>query len=185
MLPLRPSRLIVLLITLKMYRWLVFLPFRAKLPCPLRTISCRKFCMCPMFTDAWIASAALPSYSHKEHLFYDTWEPTSVVKCKQTHMQVGWRVPWGKLALTTVHPHTELWKAGSSTEIEWVGQLASGHLASGADGPKQSRQQRMHVRSGHMYIYRLGLLFTGDRNSWTERPGLQNKSQEGWAFSLN
>lgn len=82
----------------------------------------------------------------------------------QTDPYAGWvgRVPCGKLALPTVHPHTDPWKAGSLVELEWA-SLPVGTLHSEQMDPSRGRQQSMRVRSGHMHIYRVCLLFTGDK----------------------
>lgn len=82
----------------------------------------------------------------------------------QTDPYAGWvgRVPCGKLTLPTVHPHTDPWKAGSTAEIEGS-SLPVGTLLSEQMGPSRGRQQSTHVRSSHMRIYRLCLLFTGDK----------------------
>lgn len=76
--------------------------------------------------------------------------------------RLGGRVPCGKLTLTTVHPHTDPRKAGSSAEIEWA-SLPVGTLLSEQMGPSRGRQQSTHVRSDHMHIYHLCLLFTGGK----------------------
>lgn len=71
--------------------------------------------MCSVFTGAGNTSAACPLLSHAKSICFMI-EPTSVVECKQTPVQVGGKAPCRKLVLIAVYPLTDPHKVGSSAE---------------------------------------------------------------------
>jgi len=80
----------------------------------------------------------------------------------QTDPYAGWvgRVPCGKLALPTEHPHTDPWEAGSSAETEWaslpVGTLLSEQMGQAAE---HARPFRPHAYFPFVsFIYRKQIL---------------------------
>lgn len=85
--------------------------------------------------------------------------------------RLGGRALCGKPALTTVHPHTDPWKAGSSAEGEGA-SLPAGILPSEQMGPSPGSNQNTHVRSGRKRISHLSL-FLQETNSCSERLSLQ------------
>ena len=66
------------------------------------------------------------------------------------------RAPCGKPALTTAHPLTDPWKAGSSVEVEWA-SLPAGSFPSEQMGSSRGSPRNTHVHSGHVHISRLCL----------------------------
>ena len=100
-------------------------------------------------------------------------------KCAQvqTDPYVGWvEGLFVESQLTTVHPHTDPWKAGSSAEGEGA-SLPAGILPSEQMGPSPgSRRTRMSALAASVFL--ICVFNLQETNSCSERQSLQSRSQE-------
>lgn len=136
---------------------------RARLPRPLWAVLYRKrFCVWSMFTDAEILLQLCPLFIHAQSICFMTHESQQVCSSANRPIcRLGGRALCGKPALTTVHPHTDPWKALAAL-LRRRGQLASGHLPSEQMGPSPgSSRTRMCALAASVFL--ICLYFTGDK----------------------
>ena len=142
-----------LLLTLEADRWAIFLPLSCTASRPLWAVLYRKFCVWSMFTDAEILVQLCPLFIHAQSICFMTHESQQVCSSANRPIcRLGGRALCGKPALTTAHPHTDPWKAGSSAEGEGA-SLPAGILPSEQMGPSPgSSRTRMSALAASVFL---------------------------------
>ena len=155
-----------LLLTLEADRWASLLPLSCTassstmsraLQEVLRVVTMsrayRKCCVWSMLTDAEIPVQLCPLLIRAQSICFMTHE--SQQACSSANRPIcrlGGRALCGKPALTTVHPHTDPWKAGSSAEGEGA-SLPAGILPSEQMGPSPgSSRTRMSALAASVFL---------------------------------
>ena len=133
--------------------------------------------MWSMFTDAELLVQLCPLFIHAQSICFMTHESQQVCSSANRPIcRLGGRALCGKPALTTVHPHTDPWKAGSSAEGEGA-SLPVGILPSEQMGPSPgSRRTRMSALAASVFL--ICVFNLQETNSCSERLSLQSRSRE-------